>query len=72
MSRYIHSEKEMDDYLLELGISDVKLKLFGKEDFLTQEQPAELLQAILEMESFIGRIERKGNFIPRIHGFAKC
>lgn len=59
-SRYIHSEKEMDDYLLELGISDIKLRLSGKEENLSEEQTKKLLQATLELESFIGRIEKKG------------
>ena len=38
MSRYIHSEKEMDDYLLELGISDIQIKLHGQDRFLNAER----------------------------------
>ncbi len=34
VSRYIHSEREMDDYLLELGISDIKLRLVNHTEFL--------------------------------------
>lgn len=60
VSRYIHSEKEMDEYLLELGMSDVKLRLAGHKEFLNDEQTKELLNAILEVEQFIGRLERKG------------
>lgn len=60
LSRYIHSEKEMDEYLLELGISDIKLRLFGKTEFLNAEELKGLIGAILEVESLIGRIERKG------------
>lgn len=60
VSRYIHSEKEMDEYLLELGISDVKLRLVNQEAFLDVEKTKELLKAILEVELFVGRIERKG------------
>lgn len=60
VSRYIHSEKEMDDYLLELGLSDVKIKLVNQSDFLDKEKAEALLKKILEVESFIGRIERKG------------
>ena len=26
-SRYIHSEREMDDYLLELGLSDIQMRI---------------------------------------------
>lgn len=59
-SRYISSEKEMDNYLLELGLSDLKLRFHGKEDLLTHEPLKELLNLILEVESFIQLVERKG------------
>jgi DNA gyrase subunit B len=59
-SRYIHSEKEMDDYLLELGLSDVHLRFPGKAEFLSREEVVRLTQTILEVEAFIARIERKG------------
>jgi DNA gyrase subunit B len=59
-SRYIHSEKEMDDYLLELGISDIKMRVANEEHFLDQERMRSLLELILEVETFISRIERKG------------
>lgn len=59
-SRYIHSEKEMDEYLLELGTSDVKLRLAGKTEFLSSDQIKALINTILEVEALIGRIERKG------------
>jgi DNA gyrase subunit B len=58
VSRYIHSEREMDDYLLELGISDVAMKHKGKA--LSVDEIKTLTQAVLEIESFISRIERKG------------
>lgn len=57
-SRYIQTEKEMDDYLLQLGISDVKGVRFGRE--LSSEEFAQAVDAILEIESFIHRIEKKG------------
>jgi len=57
-SRYIHSEREMDNYLLELGLSDVQLKIGDKE--LSNEELGKLATAILEIEAFIQRIERKG------------
>lgn len=60
VSRYIHSEKEMDEYLLELGMSDIKLRLPGHTEFLTKEQTKQLLEAILEIELFTARVERKG------------
>jgi DNA gyrase subunit B len=59
-SRYIHSEKEMDEYLLELGISDIKIKLSKEAHFLDQVLAKELLETILEVELFAGRLERKG------------
>lgn len=59
-SKYIHSEKEMDDYLLELGISDIQMKLAGKDHILTHDEMKQLTTTILEVENFINRIERKG------------
>ncbi len=59
-SRYIHSEKEMDEYLLELGISDIKLRPIAQEEFLNAEKTKELLKSVLEVEVFVGRVERKG------------
>lgn len=60
ISRYIHSEKEMDEYLLELGISDIAIRLLGHEDRLTKEQIKILLDATREVETLILSIERKG------------
>lgn len=60
VSRYIHSEKEMDEYLLELGISDVKMRLAGKSECLSVQESKNLIAAILDIESLISRIERKG------------
>lgn len=56
--RYIHSEKEMDDYLLELGLSDIKVKI--KDKLLEHAEIKDLVKIILDLESFIQRIERKG------------
>lgn len=60
ISRYIHSEKEMDEYLIKLGTSDVHLRLVGKTDPLEKDQVDELVYAIREVESFIFSVERKG------------
>ena len=57
--RYIHSEHEMDSYLLELGMSDVTFKKKDDVDY-TKEEIKQLLDLILEIEVFIGKIERKG------------
>lgn len=59
-SRYIHSEREMDDYLLELGLSDVKIKVCSQDRILSPEEMKHLTQAILDVEIFISRIEQKG------------
>lgn len=59
-SRYIHSEREMDDYLLELGLSDIQMKIPGQDRLLNHEEMKELANTILEVETFIHRIERKG------------
>lgn len=58
-SRYIHSEREMDDYLLELGLSDLQVKRAG--NVVDHEKLKPIAEAILEIESFISRIERKGS-----------
>jgi DNA gyrase subunit B len=60
VSRYIHSEKEMDEYLLQLGISDIKIKLSNQEECLEQDRMLVLLNLMLEVEAFVSRIERKG------------
>ena len=59
VKKYIHSEKEMDDYLLSLGLSDIKLRSQGGEEF-SDEQVEHLTEAIRGVETFISKIERKG------------
>lgn len=60
VSQYIHSEREMDEYLLRLGVSDILLRPFGSENSLEKDKTEKLMDLILEVESFIGAIERKG------------
>ncbi|MGZ6330136.1 MAG: DNA topoisomerase (ATP-hydrolyzing) subunit B [Parachlamydiaceae bacterium] len=60
IGRYIHSEKEMDDYLLELGTSDLLLKLSKQDEALDHEKFKDVMNVILEVESFVQRLERKG------------
>ncbi|HEY2809830.1 MAG TPA: DNA topoisomerase (ATP-hydrolyzing) subunit B [Rhabdochlamydiaceae bacterium] len=60
VSRYIHSEKEMDDYLINLGTSDVSVKRVGHNEGLSKEELAELIKAIRDVEHLISSIERKG------------
>ncbi|MFT4551543.1 MAG: DNA gyrase subunit B [Chlamydiales bacterium] len=59
-SRYIHSEKEMDQYLLELGMSDLKLCPAGTDEALSEENVSEMLKTILTVEALISAIERTG------------
>jgi DNA gyrase subunit B len=59
-SQYIHSEREMDEYLLRLGTSDILLRLPGKEASLDKETMTQLIDLIMEVETFIMGIERKG------------
>lgn len=60
VSRYIHSEKEMDEYLLELGSSDLLLRKGGQEETLDQSEMKQLLEAIVLIEQFIIAVEKKG------------
>ena len=60
VSRYIHSEKEMDTYLLQLGTSDMNINLAEKTVPLSKESLKKLIEAILDVETFISQIERKG------------
>ena len=43
----------MDEYLLELGISDVLIRKFPNENSLDRDEIKELLSTILEVESLI-------------------
>lgn len=60
VGQYIHSEKEMDEYLLSLGMSDIKVRLSGHHDILEKSIAEQLFRAILKLEFFIYTIERKG------------
>ena len=57
-SHYIQTEKEMDEYILKLGFSDVHL--FRGEKEYSAEELSQVVNTILEIESFIHRIEKKG------------
>lgn len=60
VSRYIKSEKEMDDYLFELGLSDVQVKVAKQNRILSATEAKSLLDLLLDVETFINRVERKG------------
>jgi DNA gyrase subunit B len=50
----------MDDYLLKLGLSDVLLKKAGEAEPLPKEISSELVDLVLEVETVMQGIERKG------------
>jgi len=58
--KYIHSEKEMDEHLLKLGMSDLLLRKAHSKDSYEKRDVQKLLMTILDVESFISAIERKG------------
>lgn len=58
--QYIHSEKEMDEYLLGLGISDVKIRVAQDKEPLSTHASKAFLDLLCSLEAFVRRIERKG------------
>lgn len=60
VKRYIHSEKEMDDYLLKLGTSDLSIRLPGHTEPLAEAEINVLIKAVRDVEIFINSLERKG------------
>jgi len=58
-SRYIKSEKEMDDYLLDQGVTDIALHHSGQNRRLSDDERNRLVELIRDIESFILSIERK-------------
>ncbi len=59
-AQYIHSEKEMDDYLIKLGTSDLKLRFASQSELLDAKAVKELVASILDVETFILSLEKKG------------
>lgn len=60
IKRYIHSEKEMDDYLIKLGSSDITIRLVGHSEVLQSQEVTVLVELIREVEIFIASLDRKG------------
>ncbi|MDE3047334.1 MAG: DNA topoisomerase (ATP-hydrolyzing) subunit B [Verrucomicrobiota bacterium] len=60
VSQYIHSEREMDEYLLKLGLSDILVRRTGSEKSYGKEETEQLMELIMDGATFIGSIERKG------------
>lgn len=57
---YIHSEKEMDEHLLKLGISDLTVISLKTNETLDTKKLHLLLKSMMDLETFIASIERKG------------
>ncbi|MCH9621929.1 MAG: DNA gyrase subunit B [Chlamydiia bacterium] len=59
-SQYIHSEEEMDEYLLSLGVSDLSFKLASTEKVLDKDEMNGFISMIMDVENFISSLEKKG------------
>lgn len=57
---YIHSEKEMDEHMLKLGVTDISIIPSGKKEPLDANMVNELLAVTLRIEEMTVQIERKG------------
>lgn len=60
MSQYIHSEREMDEYLLNLGVSDLHIRMASHNSILEKSEVKSLLESTLGVETLISSLERKG------------
>ena len=60
VGQYIHSEREMDEYLLKLGLTDILIRRSKAKDSYSREESEKLMDLVLEIETFINSIERKG------------
>ncbi|HPE84844.1 MAG TPA: DNA topoisomerase (ATP-hydrolyzing) subunit B [Chlamydiales bacterium] len=58
--RYIHTEEEMDEYLMSLSLSESHLKLAAHSEPLEKKEVQKLLKAIMDVEKLMLSIERKG------------
>ncbi len=60
VGQYIHSEREMDEYLMGLGLSDILVRRAGSENSYDKDQTKQLMSLIMDVETFVSSIERKG------------
>ena len=58
VSRYIHSEHDMDEYILKLGVSDISI--IKNERELDSNEVKTLVEGVLDIESVILSVEKKG------------
>jgi DNA gyrase subunit B len=60
IGHYIHSEKEMDEYLLSLGTSDIQIRFASHHEHLKKDDVNLLVRVVLDLEIFISNLEKKG------------
>jgi DNA gyrase subunit B len=60
VSQYIHSEREMDEYLMKLGLSDILVRKAGAEKSYDRDEMEKLMDLVMEVETFSNSVERKG------------
>ena len=60
VSQYIHTEKEMDVYLMKLGLSDILARRAGAENSYSKEETQKLMELVTDVETFTNSVERKG------------
>ena len=58
--KFIHSEKEMDQHLLKLGVSDILIRKPKEKNSFDKKMVEKLLKVILEVEGLKNSVERKG------------
>lgn len=58
--QYIHSEEEMDEYLITLGVSDLVFKLASSEKVLDEAEVKSFIAMIMSVENLIAGLEKKG------------
>lgn len=56
---YIHSEREMDEHLLKMGISDVLITPSKSKESFSMGKLQDLIAVILDVENLISSVERK-------------
>lgn len=56
--QYIRSEKEMDEYLFQLGMSDVELRRASHHEPVGKPELKQIVQSITDLEQFIGSVEK--------------
>ncbi len=58
--QYIHSEEEMDEYLISLGTSDLSFRIASSETILDAKEMKKFISMIMSVEDLIVSIEKKG------------